>query len=85
MDLIAPDGSTVIIDPDDKKLWPGSRYVIRSADGQTTFKEFQDRPARLVPCSTNPDHQEIELGGEPVTIEGKVIAYIMRDAPRRST
>lgn len=84
MDLIVPDGSTVIVDPDDKKLWPGLRYVVRTADGQTTFKEYQEGPARLVPCSSNPQHHEIELGAEPIVIEGRVWSYSMRDAPRRS-
>lgn len=85
MDLIAPDGSTVIIDPDDKALWPGARYVVRTADGETTFKEYRDRPARLVPCSSNPEHIEIPIGSEPLAIEGKVFSYMMRDAPRRAT
>lgn len=85
MDLIAAEGSTVIIDPDDRRLWPGARYVVRSADGETTFKEYQDKPARLVPCSSNPAHVEILLGSEPITIEGRVFSYILRDAPRRAT
>ncbi len=84
MDLIVPDGATLVIDPDDVALWPGRRYVVRTEDGQTTFKEFQSDPARLVPCSSNPEHQEIMLGAEPVTILGRVFSYTMRDVPRRS-
>lgn len=85
MDLIVPDGSTLVIDPDDHSLWPGRRYVVQTEDGETTFKEFQADPARLVPCSSNPDHQEIPLGGAPIKILGRVFSYSMRDLPRRVT
>ncbi|WP_296222131.1 LexA family transcriptional regulator [uncultured Sphingomonas sp.] len=84
MDLLVSDGSTIVVDPDDKRLWPGFRYVVRTEDGETTFKEYQEGPARLVPCSSNPQNREIELGAEPVVIEGRVILYLMRDVPRRS-
>jgi SOS-response transcriptional repressor LexA len=83
MDLIVGDGSTIVIDPDDKRLWPGFRYVVRTDDGETTFKEYQEGPSRLVPCSTNRANREIELGNEPIVIEGRVILYLMRDVPRR--
>lgn len=83
MDLIVPDGTTLIVDPDDKALWPGRRYVVQTDDGRTTFKEFQADPARLVPCSTNDEHQDIMLGAEPVVILGRVFSYTIRDIPRR--
>lgn len=87
MDLVVPKGVgiTMIIDPDDKALWPGKRYIVRTEDGRTTFKEFQDEPARLVPCSSNDEHKDIMLGGEPVTILGRVWSYTLRDIPRRAS
>ncbi|WP_428968059.1 LexA family protein [Sphingomonas sp. Xoc002] len=84
MDLIVPDGTTLIVDPDDKALWPGRRYVVQTQDGRTTFKEFQADPARLVPCSSNDEHADIMLGGEPITILGRVFSYTIRDIPRRN-
>lgn len=83
MDLIVPDGAVLVIDPDDTTLWPGRRYVVRTEDGETTFKEYQDGPARLVPCSSNSVHVEIMLGSEPLSILGRVFSYSMRDVPRR--
>lgn len=84
MDLITGDGTTLVIDPDDIALYPGRRYVVRTLDGETTFKEYQEGPARLVPCSSNPAHREIMLGAEPIEVLGRVWSYMMRDAPRRS-
>lgn len=85
MDLVVPSGTTLVIDPDDKALWPGKRYVIQTEDGQTTFKEFQEEPSRLVPLSTDDSHEEMLLGSEPITIVGRVYSYTMRDVdlPRR--
>jgi repressor LexA len=85
MDLVAPDGTTIVIDPDDTDLWPNRRYVVRTRDGETTFKEFQVDPARLVPCSSNKANREVALGKEPITVLGRVISYTMRDLPRRLT
>ena len=86
MDLIVPNGAVLIIDPNDTDLWPGRRYVIQTEDGQTTFKEFQPTPARLVPCSSDKSHKDIMLGSEPISILGRVFSYSMRDAdlPRRT-
>lgn len=86
MDLIVPNGTMLVIDPDDKALWPGRRYVIQTEDGRATFKEFQADPARLVPCSSDDSHEEILLGSEPVIVAGRVFSYSMRDVdlPRRS-
>lgn len=86
MDLVVPDGTILVIDPDDKALWPGRRYVIQTQSGETTFKEYQADPARLVPCSSDDTHQEVLLGAEPIIVVGRVYSYSMRDAdlPRRS-
>lgn len=74
MDLIAEDGATVIVDPDDKALFPRRYYVVLNGDGEATFKQFKADPARLVPCSSNPRHHELMLGeGEPFEVVGRVI------------
>lgn len=71
MDLVAQPGEGIIIDPRDCDLVSGRYYVIRNDDGETTFKQYQDNPARLEPCSTNPAHQTIFPGREQFTIVGR--------------
>lgn len=80
MNLLAPEGGVAVVDPDDKALYPGRRYVVVNGEGETTFKEFANDPARLVPLSTNTDHREILLGGEDVfTLVGRV-SWVARRA-----
>lgn len=74
MDLLVDSGGTIIIDPDDKQLFPGKYYVVINGEGETTFKRFMADPARLTPCSTNPAHTDIEIGsGEAFRVVGRVI------------
>lgn len=75
MDLVIRDARTVIFDPDDKSLYPEKYYVIMNDEGETTFKQFMADPARLVPCSSDPTHQELIIGQGTFTIVGRVIAY----------
>ncbi len=73
MDLFVPNGGRVIIDPDDKALYPRRFYVVES-EGETTFKRFFADPARLEPCSTNVAHSPIMIGGETgFSIVGRVL------------
>lgn len=74
MDLKVRDGGTIIVDPDDKALFPGRYFVVINEAGETTFKQYLNDPARLVPCSTNKSHTEIKLGdGQAFTIIGRVV------------
>lgn len=73
MDRIARDGSEIIIDPDDLDLFDKWVYVVRNSEGDVTFKQYRDGPARLVPCSTNPDHSVIPLTDRHYEIVGRVI------------
>lgn len=75
MDLEIEDGGTIIVDMDDKALFPGRLYVVMNGDNETTFKQFDLDPARLVPRSTNPAHSVILIGdGQPFTVFGRVTA-----------
>jgi SOS-response transcriptional repressor LexA len=73
MDRVIEDGGTIIVDPDDRALYPKRYYIVRNGDGETTFKQYLEEPARLSPCSTNPAHQEIMVGEGSFEIVGRVI------------
>ena len=79
MNLFVPDGGRIIYDPQDRALYPRRFYVVRTESGEATFKRFFADPARLEPCSDNPDHKPIILGGdETFTIIGRVIWHASR-------
>lgn len=71
MDLVAQPGEGIIVDPRDVDLVSGRYYVVRNGEGETTFKQYKDNPARLEPCSTNPAHQTIYPGREQFTVVGR--------------
>lgn len=73
MDLLVEDGAMIIVDPGDRKFFHKRYYAVQNEGGETTFKQYMDAPARLVPCSSNPAHKEIALGDEPVTVIGRII------------
>lgn len=74
MDLEIGPGGKVIVDPNDKALFPGRLYVVLNEAGETTFKQFASDPARFEPRSTNPAHQPILIGEQPFTLIGRVTA-----------
>lgn len=75
MDLEIEDGGIVLVDLDDRALFPGRLFVILNGEGEATFKQFEADPARLEPRSTNPAHTTIAIGdGQPFTVLGRVTA-----------
>lgn len=71
IDKIAPNGSFVTIDPTMPTLVDGGLYAVQNGDGEATIKRFRRDPDRLEPESSNPIHQTISLGSEPITIIGR--------------
>ncbi|WP_164541252.1 XRE family transcriptional regulator [Sphingomonas sp. S-NIH.Pt1_0416] len=77
MDLEIEDGGYVVVDMDDKSLFPGRLFVVLNGEGEATFKQFEVDPFRLVPRSTNPQHTTILIGdGQPFTVLGRVVSLI---------
>lgn len=74
MNLIASDGSTIIVDLDDTELVPRRLYVFRDGAG-ATFKRYMIGPTRLEPMSTNPAHEPIAPTATTRTL-GRVIRVI---------
>jgi len=71
IDKVAPDGSYVTIDPTMPALVDGGLYAVQNGEGEATIKRFRRGPDRLEPESSNPAHQTIKLGNEPITIIGR--------------
>lgn len=76
MDRVVEEGEAVIVDPRQRELLPRRYYVIRNGVGETTFKQYHDQPARLEPCSRNPEHRTIFPGQEEFTIIGRVMKAV---------
>jgi repressor LexA len=76
MDRVVGEGEAVIVDPRQRELLPKRYYVVRNASGETTFKQYLDQPARLEPCSHNPEHRTIYPGQEEFTIVGRVMKAV---------
>ena len=53
MDQEAPNGSIIIVDYGDKVLVSGKMYVIKTADGDVTFKRYRSDPDRFEPASSH--------------------------------
>lgn len=77
MNLVAPEGSTIIVNCNDKELIDRRFYVVASEDGgETTFKRYlKKKPPILAPCSTNTDHDAINIES-PIKVIGRAIRVI---------
>lgn len=73
MDNIVGDGGFVVVDPAQLDLSSGSVYIISNGEHETTFKRYAEKPPRLEPCSSNPDHKTIPVGREPFVVIGRVV------------
>lgn len=74
MNLVADEGTVIVVNLDDRELRPGKDYVFRMND-HATFKRWRDNPPRLEPCSSNPEHETIVPQRE-IEVVGRVVKAI---------
>lgn len=77
MDRVAPPGSIILIDRADKRLLRDRFYVFSNEAGEATFKRYRPNPERLVPFSTNSDHETILLDDDVMFTVGRVRRTIL--------
>lgn len=73
MDRIAPDGSRIVVDYEDRQLIDGRYYVVKIGD-EATFKRYRAEPARFEPDSTQP-HDTI-FPNEDALVVGRVVQVV---------
>ncbi len=78
MNLLLPEGSHAIVDPEDRRLFNGKLYLLRNADGEATIKRYRSDPARFEPASDNPDYMPFEIGDFDFTIIGRVTSGLQK-------
>lgn len=72
MNLIAPSGSLIVCDYEDKVLVEGKYYVIKVGD-RATFKRYRSNPDRFEPYSILQEFETIFPPPEGVEIVGRVV------------
>lgn len=75
MDLIIPERSYAVIDPDQKRLLDKRVYLIQNSSRDTTIKRYRSDPARFEPVSSNPEHNVIHIGEHEITVIGRVVSF----------
>lgn len=73
LDKIVPDGSYVVIDPDQRELYAGKFYLLQNTEHEVTVKCYQRTPARFCPVSNNPDHADILVSDHDFVVVGRVV------------
>lgn len=78
MNLVLPEGSMAVVDPDDKDLYVGKLYLLINADGEGTIKRYRADPGRFEPVSDDPDFEPIKIGSADFRIVGRITAGMQK-------
>ena len=74
MNRVAPDGSIIVVDYEDRTPIEGRFYVFKVGE-ETTFKRFRAAPLRLEPDSLEPGHDPI-FPESNLQIVGRVVRVV---------
>lgn len=78
MNLLMPEGSIALIDPDDVELFAFKLYLLRNADGEATIKRFRTDPSRFEPVSDDPTFVPFLVGSTDFRVIGRVTYAMQR-------
>ncbi len=76
MDRVAPLGSLLVIDRDDRRLADGEIYLVRHG-GRFLCRRWRARPPALMPDSVETGHPELPCDVQPQVL-GRLIAVIRK-------
>lgn len=76
MDRVAPEGSVILVNRDDKALVHNRFYVFACGEDEATFKRYRANPPRMQPYSTNSDHETQPLQDGESHVIGRVMRVI---------
>lgn len=72
MNILLPEGSIAIIDPEQTEVYGGKLYLLRNAEGEATIKRYRTDPSRFEPVSDNPEYVPFSIGSTDFRVIGRV-------------
>lgn len=76
MNLLLPEGSLAVVDPDDRELYVGKLYLLMNGDGEGTIKRYRADPARFEPVSDDPSFEPFSIANFDFRIIGRVTSGV---------
>ncbi|MYL97226.1 hypothetical protein GR702_05500 [Novosphingobium sp. FGD1] len=72
MNLVLPEGSVAIVDPEQTDLYSGKLYLLQNSEGEATIKRYRSDPARFEPVSDNDEYVPFRVGSTDFKVIGRV-------------
>jgi phage repressor protein C with HTH and peptisase S24 domain len=72
MNVLLPEGSIAIIDPEQTEVYGGKLYLLRNSEGEATIKRYRTDPSRFEPVSDNPEYVPFSIGSTDFRVIGRV-------------